>query len=153
MLNFAANLSFLFQDIPFLDRFAAASRAGFKAVEYLFPYDHAPSDLVALLKQHGLTQALGPRPIPVRLVFRGAAAPGAIGQFVIIASGNDGKGAMHGLHIRVEMILRVAPPVVIQGSAFAQGVKWAADVRARGLAGWRCVGSFINVIAEMQKEI
>ena len=42
MPKFAANLSFMFQDIGFLDRFDAAARAGFTAVEFLFPYDHPP---------------------------------------------------------------------------------------------------------------
>ncbi len=38
MPRFAANLSMLYNDVDFLDRFAAAARDGFKAVEYLFPY-------------------------------------------------------------------------------------------------------------------
>ena len=42
MPRFAANLSMMFQDIGFLDRFDAAARAGFKGVEFLFPYDHPP---------------------------------------------------------------------------------------------------------------
>ena len=37
MPKFAANLSFLYQDLPFLDRFEAAAKDGFQAVEYLFP--------------------------------------------------------------------------------------------------------------------
>src|SRR5581483_2043155 len=45
MLRFAANLTWLFQEWPFLDRFAAAADAGFTAVEYLFPYDHPPEDI------------------------------------------------------------------------------------------------------------
>ena len=40
--KFAANLSFIFQEVGFLDRFAAAAACGFKAVEYLSPYDHPP---------------------------------------------------------------------------------------------------------------
>ena len=59
MPKFAANLSFLFQEHDFLDRFAAARRAGFQAVEYLFPYDLAPpSEVAARLDDNGLTQAL-----------------------------------------------------------------------------------------------
>jgi len=46
MPRFAANLSFLFQEVPFLDRFAAAASAGFRAVEFMFPYDH-PAAAVA----------------------------------------------------------------------------------------------------------
>ena len=38
MPRFAANLSMMFNEVPFLDRFAAAASAGFKAVEVLFPY-------------------------------------------------------------------------------------------------------------------
>ena len=59
MPKFAANLSFLFQELEFLDRFEAARRAGFQAVEYLFPYDLAPAaDIAARLDDNGLTQAL-----------------------------------------------------------------------------------------------
>ena len=46
MPKFAANLSMMFNEVPFLDRFAAAADAGFQAVEYLFPYEYAP-DVVA----------------------------------------------------------------------------------------------------------
>jgi hydroxypyruvate isomerase len=56
--KFAANLSMLFTDHPFPERFAAAAAAGFTAVEYLFPYDYAPAKLAGLLKQHGLSQVL-----------------------------------------------------------------------------------------------
>lgn len=49
MPNFAANLSWMFQEWPFLDRFAAAADAGFRAVEYLFPYDHKPDEIAARL--------------------------------------------------------------------------------------------------------
>jgi 2-dehydrotetronate isomerase len=56
--TFAANLSWLFQEWPFLDRFAAAADAGLTAVEYLFPYDHAPGDIAQRLARHGLKQVL-----------------------------------------------------------------------------------------------
>jgi 2-dehydrotetronate isomerase len=58
MPAFAANLSFLFDELPFLDRFAAAAKAGFKAVELLFPYDYPASDIAARLKQHQLQNVL-----------------------------------------------------------------------------------------------
>lgn len=58
MLKFAANLSTMFQEVPFLERFARAAQAGFTAVEYLFPYDYEPSQLRALLDQHQLRQVL-----------------------------------------------------------------------------------------------
>ncbi|MFP6777520.1 MAG: 2-oxo-tetronate isomerase, partial [Alphaproteobacteria bacterium] len=58
MPKFAANLNFLFQDIDFLDRFAAAAENGFQAVEYLFPYEYPPDQLKQALAKHGLVQAL-----------------------------------------------------------------------------------------------
>ncbi|MDH1903702.1 hydroxypyruvate isomerase family protein [Comamonas aquatica] len=58
MPRFAANLSMLYNDVDFLDRFAAAARDGFQAVEYLFPYAYTPEQLAALLRQHGLQQVL-----------------------------------------------------------------------------------------------
>jgi hydroxypyruvate isomerase len=58
MPKFSANLGFLFTDRPFLDRFAAAAKAGFRAVEYMSPYEHDPKELARRLADHGLTQAL-----------------------------------------------------------------------------------------------
>lgn len=58
MPNFAANLSMMFTEVAFLDRFKAAADAGFRAVEFLFPYEYAASEIAARLKQNGLTQAL-----------------------------------------------------------------------------------------------
>ena len=58
MPQFAANLSFLYNELDFLDRFEAAAQDGFKAVEYLFPYEFAASELAARLKAHGLQQVL-----------------------------------------------------------------------------------------------
>ncbi len=58
MPRFAANLSMLYNEHPFLDRFAAAARDGFEAVEYLFPYAHPAAELAARLRDHGLRQVL-----------------------------------------------------------------------------------------------
>jgi hydroxypyruvate isomerase len=58
MPDFAANLSFMFTEWAFLDRFQAAADAGFTAVEYLFPYEHAPDELARRLESAGVTQAL-----------------------------------------------------------------------------------------------
>lgn len=58
MPRFAANLSMLFNDAPFLERFGRAAAAGFKGVEFLFPYDYPAEQLAKLLKQHNLTQVL-----------------------------------------------------------------------------------------------
>ncbi|MBU1333760.1 MAG: hydroxypyruvate isomerase [Alphaproteobacteria bacterium] len=58
MPKFSANLSFLYADLPFLDRFAAAAKDGFRAVEYVGPYGFPAEDVAAALKSNGLTQAL-----------------------------------------------------------------------------------------------
>jgi 2-dehydrotetronate isomerase len=58
MPRFAANLSMLYNEHDFLDRFDAAASDGFQAVEYLFPYAFAASDLAQRLSDHGLQQVL-----------------------------------------------------------------------------------------------
>ena len=58
MPRFAANLSMMYVEHPFLDRFAAAAADGFSAVEFLFPYEHPAETLAARLREHGLQQVL-----------------------------------------------------------------------------------------------
>lgn len=58
MLRFAANLTMMYNEVPFLERFAAAADDGFEAVEYLFPYDFRPEEIAERLQARGLTQAL-----------------------------------------------------------------------------------------------
>ncbi len=64
MVTFAANLTLLFPDLPFLDRFEAASEAGFDAVEVLFPYDDPVPDIRARMTATGLPMALMNCPPP-----------------------------------------------------------------------------------------
>jgi hydroxypyruvate isomerase len=58
MPRFAANLSMMFNEVPFLDRFALAAKAGFKGVEFLFPYEHPAAEIAQRLKDNGLQQVL-----------------------------------------------------------------------------------------------
>jgi hydroxypyruvate isomerase len=58
MPKFAANLTMLFTEVGFLERFGAAAKSGFEAVEYLFPYDFDKDALRARLAEHGLEQVL-----------------------------------------------------------------------------------------------
>lgn len=58
MLKFAANLSMLFTEVPFMERFALAKAAGFSFVEYMFPYDYNVSELKQQLQDNGLRQIL-----------------------------------------------------------------------------------------------
>jgi len=58
MPKFAANLTMLFTEMPFLDRFAAAAAAGFTAVEFLFPYEYEAQQIASLLEGHRLSLVL-----------------------------------------------------------------------------------------------
>src|SRR3990170_5558220 len=58
MPRFAANLTMLFNEVPFLDRFERAAKAGFDAVEFLFPYAWPAAEIKARLDDNGLTLAL-----------------------------------------------------------------------------------------------
>ncbi|MDQ2653116.1 MAG: hydroxypyruvate isomerase family protein [Chloroflexota bacterium] len=58
MPRFAANVSMLLTEVPFLERFRLARDAGFEAVEFLFPYEHNAADVAEALKGNGLTLAL-----------------------------------------------------------------------------------------------
>ena len=58
MPKFAANLTMLFNEVPFLDRFERAAAAGFDAVEFLFPYAHPTREIKARLEAHRLALVL-----------------------------------------------------------------------------------------------
>ena len=58
MPKLAANLSMMFNEVEFLDRFAAAAEAGFTGVEYVSPYEYDKAEIAGRLQRHGLTQVL-----------------------------------------------------------------------------------------------
>jgi hydroxypyruvate isomerase len=58
MPKLAANLTMLFGEVDFLERFEAAASAGFRGVEFLFPYAYDAHVLKTRLRDHGLVQAL-----------------------------------------------------------------------------------------------
>ena len=58
MPNFAANLTMMFNEHEFLNRFKAASQSGFKGVEFLFPYDYDKQEILENLKSNNLKQVL-----------------------------------------------------------------------------------------------
>ena len=58
MPRFAANLTMMFNEVPFPQRFAAAAKAGFSGVEFLFPYEHAPQAVAGWLRESGLQNVL-----------------------------------------------------------------------------------------------
>ena len=55
---FSANITMMFQEVPFMERFAAAAKAGFKAVEFMFPYEYPVADLQKVLKENDLKLVL-----------------------------------------------------------------------------------------------
>ncbi len=63
MPQFAANLHYLFSELPFLERFEAAAAAGFKAVEFQVPYDYPSAELSARLHANGLKMVLFDAPM------------------------------------------------------------------------------------------
>jgi hydroxypyruvate isomerase len=58
LLRFSANLSFLFNEVPFLERFGEAAHAGFRAVEFAFGYDYQARDIAARVAEHKLEVVL-----------------------------------------------------------------------------------------------
>nr|PZN71571.1 MAG: hydroxypyruvate isomerase [Bacillota bacterium] len=58
MPRFAANLTMLFTEVPFLERFAAAQKAGFRSVEFLFPYAYSVSEIQSRIDRHHLEVVL-----------------------------------------------------------------------------------------------
>jgi hydroxypyruvate isomerase len=56
--RFAANLTMQFNEVPFIERFKAAAKAGFRAVEFLFPYEHSAAEIAEQLKEHRLENIL-----------------------------------------------------------------------------------------------
>jgi len=81
--RFAANLSMLFTEYPFGERFDRAAAAGFRAVEFLFPYDEDVPAIAAALKRNGLEQILFNLPVgDFAAGERGLAAdPARVGEF------------------------------------------------------------------------
>jgi hydroxypyruvate isomerase len=63
MPRFSANLSFLYQELPFLDRLGAAAADGFRGVEYMSPYEFELAEIKRRLREHRLEQALFNLPV------------------------------------------------------------------------------------------
>lgn len=136
MPAFAANLTMMFTEWPFLDRFDAAADAGFRAVEYLFPYDHAPDAVAQRLERNGLTQALFNMPPGDWAVGeRGLAAlPGRFAEFRTgVAKALDYAGATgcRRLHMMSGLADRTDPAAL---DAYRRAVRHAGEALAeRGI--------------------
>ena len=146
MPRFAANLSMMFQEIPFLDRFAAARAAGFAAVEFLFPYEFAAKEIAARLRDNGLQQVLfNAPPGDWANGERGMAChPGREQEFrdgIMRALDYAGELGCPRLHVMAGMV----PAGVAQGTLtalYSINLAWAAE---RAIAqGVKCVIEPIN---------
>jgi hydroxypyruvate isomerase len=136
MPRFAANLTMMFTEVPFLDRFDAAAQAGFSAVEFLFPYEYPADQIGERLRRNGLTQALFNLPpgnweagekgfasLPDRFADLQASLRTALPY--VQATG------VKRLHLMAGMASRSDPPAV---AAFRRSVQWAAEfLRPHGL--------------------
>ncbi|MBV7544368.1 2-oxo-tetronate isomerase [Acidovorax sp. sic0104] len=144
MPQFAANLTLMYTELPFLDRFAAAARDGFRAVEFQFPYAWAPADIAARLQDNALQLVLfnapagGADPAAMAAAWdqgaRGTAAlPGREAEFR--------AGVQEALRYadalgcpRIHVLSGIVPPGVERESLkalCAGNLRWAADEAAR----------------------
>jgi hydroxypyruvate isomerase len=131
MPRFAANLSFLYPDLPFLERFGAAAADGFAGVEYMFPYAHPAQEIAGLLRRHGLQQVLfntaqgaweqGERGIAA-LPGREAEFRAAIGQALAYAQALDCPR----LHVMAGLV-----PQGAERATFVDNLRWAAAEAGR----------------------
>jgi hydroxypyruvate isomerase len=129
--RFAANLSMMFNEVPFLDRFEAARKAGFEAVEFLFPYEFPSAELKKRLDGNGLTQALFNMP-PGDWAGgeRGLAClPGRVQEF----RDNVKKALDYATALDCKLVhcmAGIAPPGVPEvtvASVYAANLAWAAE--------------------------
>ena len=127
MARFAANLTFLFTELPMLERFAAARRAGFDGVEVLFPYDLAAKDLAQAAQSEGLEFVLLNTPPPNW-------SGGARG-FAAIPGGEERFRRDFERSLRFAQALRARHIHVMAGKAegagasrtYVENLKWACD--------------------------
>jgi len=131
MPRFAANLSMMFNELPFLDRFAAAAKAGFKGVEFLFPYEHPATEIRKRLDDHGLTLALfNMPPGDWSKGERGLASlPGRQGEFRDgVNQALDYAAALGGKLVHcMAGIVPSGVPQVTAASLYAANLAWAAE--------------------------
>lgn len=132
MPRLCANLSMMFNELPFLDRFEAAAKAGFEGVEFLFPYEHPSEDIRTRLNANGLTLALFNAP-PGNWAAgeRGTASlPGREGEFragikkALEYAADLGNTLVH--------VMAGIPPVTLRpghaAALYAANLNWAADL-------------------------
>ncbi len=131
MPRFAANLSMMYTEHEFLDRFAAAASDGFKGVEFLFPYAYPPQELARRLADNGLQQALfNAPPGDWDAGERGMAAlPGRESEFrQSIAKALDYAEALNcpRIHVMAGMVPAGADHAAMRAT-YAANLRWACE--------------------------
>ena len=131
MPRFCANLTMMFNEHPFLERFAAASKAGFTAVEFLFPFDHPAAEIRARLDGHGLEQILfNMPPGDWSLGERGLASlPGRVAEFRDSVKRALDYATVFGTK-RLHCMAGLVPAGTAQGTAaslYAANLAWACE--------------------------
>jgi 2-dehydrotetronate isomerase len=135
MLRFAANLTMMYGEYAFPDRFAAAARDGFTAVEYLFPYEYPAKHLAAWLKENGLTQVLfNAPPGDWAAGERGlAAVPGKEAEFrTAMKTALDYAQVLN--YPKIHVMAGIQPSGVERAAlrrTFVANLKWAAEEASR----------------------
>ncbi len=144
MPQFAANLSWLYTDLPFADRFEAAARDGFRAVECLFPYELPKQELAARLANNALslvlfngppgtvTQAL-PGGVPDAAARGSAALPGREADFragVDLALEYAAALRCPRVHLMAGLVPQGAQRQAMQ-TTYLANLRWAAEQAAR----------------------
>jgi 2-dehydrotetronate isomerase len=134
MPRFAANLTMMYGEFAFPHRFAAAAKDGFKAVEFLFPYEYPVKDLATWLCEHGLTQVLLNAP-------PGSWASGERGLASLPGREADFRSAIHTaleyahtlgcprVHVMAGVALAGMDRAAMLG-AFQSNLAWAAEAAA-----------------------
>ena len=147
MPKFCANLSMLYNEVDFLDRFGAAAKSGFKGVEYLFPYAYPAAELRARLDRHQLAQVL--HNLPAGDWAKGergiACHPDRVGEF----QDGVGKAIEYATALgckQVNCLAGIAPPGVAEEklrATFVANLRFAAPKLAA--AGIRLLMEPINI--------
>jgi hydroxypyruvate isomerase len=128
MPRFAANLTMMFNEHDFLDRFDAAAAAGFEAVEFLFPYDYPVEQVVERVQRNGLTVVLMNLPA-------GDWAAGERGMAALPSRAADMRSAferatpyIRALRVpRVHLMAGIAPNDEYHWRAYRESVRWCAS--------------------------
>lgn len=145
MPKFSANLSMLYPDLPFLERFEAAAGDGFQAVEYLFPYAWPAQELAARLRAHGLRQVLFNTPAggtDAASIARAWESAGDKGTACVPGREAEFRAGMElALQYaavlgcpRIHAMAGVVPPGVSREAAratYVSNLRWAAGLAAR----------------------